>query len=570
MRGKSESRTPTRPVRSDLLAMVLHESEFCAFVTRGDARIVEVLGSSPELACQPGELDDVLPPTLSESVRDALNRSLENACRVQARVRLVLEHGIVGDLSVRVLPIEEAAGALSPKSECEERLVLIRREDIRSAQVSSTDPIEAVDSGTAESVAASYARRIRELEELATHDPLTGLLNRRGLELRLSEELAHARRSGDPMSAILIDCDDFKRVNDSLGHATGDAVLAQIAGIIRARVRPRDHVGRFGGDEFLVLMPATRMPEALVGAQRLRVAIAESPVVTRGERFSVTASMSLVSVPTGTVGIEEVVGIAHSGLNESKRGGKNRVTATGIVSSPSDSDDDRAVVSVAQEIRDLETGAVTGFEFLSRLNAADTSLPEDFFTRAMREGSLTSLDIACLRTSVQHALRAQAARGAPVEEWVHFNLFPSTLLDVPSDKLLGVFAGLNLERTCIEVSQSYVVGSPEYLRPILRELRSAGLRIALDDVGLGRSSLEALIVLEPDVVKIDGEFAKSQRSERWRDDAFTRLLQVVASTGVTVIAEGIETRAELERLRSSEVGWGQGFLWGRPRVLAPA
>lgn len=174
-------------------------------------------------------------------------------------------------------------------------------------------------------------RMNQRLVRLAKTDQLTGLLNRRGLEAALSSEVARSSRSGRPLMAVLLDCDDFKSVNDSLGYSVGDSVLKQVAQRLQVALRPSDLVGRVGGDEFIVLLPETRTAEALVVAERLRFAICGRPMRVLSKRIHVSASMGLAEISDETSSIDEVLVNTEVALKHSKHNGKNVLSSKNML-----------------------------------------------------------------------------------------------------------------------------------------------------------------------------------------------------------------------------------------------
>ena len=213
------------------------------------------------------------------------------------------------------------------------------------------------------------------LEKLANVDPLTDLLNRRGLERILWGEISRSQRSRAPIMAILLDCDDFKRVNDSLGHAVGDIVLKEIAKRLERSVRPSDQLSRIGGDEFLVLLPDTRFAEAIQIAERIRLAIADESLRVANEVIKITASIGVSHVPPSVSSIGEILVQAHAALKESKETGKNRVSGNAVTTSEEDftrrgvQEELRRGTcfrTVRQKIMRLEDEVLAGYELLTR------------------------------------------------------------------------------------------------------------------------------------------------------------------------------------------------------------
>jgi diguanylate cyclase (GGDEF)-like protein len=408
----------------------------------------------------------------------------------------------------------------------------------------------------------------RALQELASLDPLTGLPNRRGLAAVLNSEAPRVRRQGTSLTALLVDCDDFKQVNDRLGHAVGDVVLRELAGRLSGALRPEDCVGRIGGDEFLVLLPGTREQEARRVAERLRRAVMNDLIRHRGESIQITASFGLATLPAGVCSIDEVLSLARLGLARSKQSGKNTVSSGPIrLDSPDEQVAALAVLrdpsgfdAVVQDIIDLATGEVVGHELLSRARTDEFRMPEEFFRTADEARILSLVDLNCMKACLAEAKR----RG--LSGRVHLNLFPSTLLGTEPEALLdhlalGMHAGL---RYCVEISEQQFIGDPGALSRTVRRLNADGVDVAIDDVGFGRTSLETLLVLEPQVVKIDRSYIDGAATDPGLRRLLERLIRAMSGLDCDLIAEGIECTADLELLRDLGVPYGQGFYWGRP------
>lgn len=418
---------------------------------------------------------------------------------------------------------------------------------------------------------AEELRRTNErLERMVGTDPLTQSLNRRGIEDQLGLELRRMSRTGETLMAILIDCDDFKSINDSFGHAVGDASLVALTRSVQDALRVGDHVGRVGGDEFLVLLPATTFAEGLTVADKLRRAIKATALPVASSGLTLSASLGVGAVSPDVVTVEEVLTLLNEALRRSKRAGKDTVSTDPSVESDGGGTlprSNRVLLEpadipldvVVQGIRRLEDGELVGLEALARGPAGHFAAPSDLFRAAFEQNVLTTLDLRALRTSLDR-FKTHGWRG-----WYHVNLFPSTLLNTPAERIVPL-----LERSgargslCIELSEQQFLGDPAYLRPPIRELRAAGFRIGIDDVGFGRSSVEALMLLEPDVVKIDRRCIRSIGSQAGERRQLERLLAMLRAVDATVIVEGIETAEELDVLRDLGVPYGQGFLWDRP------
>ena len=408
----------------------------------------------------------------------------------------------------------------------------------------------------------------RNLEQEANSDHLTRLPNRRGLEKVLFTELERCRRLGSRLCAILVDCDNFKRVNDTMGHATGDVVLQEVGKRLRGVVRPSDTIGRVGGDEFLVLLPDTRHAEAMQLAERLRLAITGSPLTSGRDVIGITGSLGVATVPLDLVSVEEVISLTQHALAHSKKVGKNRVTSHEYSDldtvDPRDEllnvlESGRGFRTFAQPILDLQTGQIDGYELLTRGPGGALESPADIFQLSSENNILTSVDLHCVKRSVGWA-RDHLDRGR-----FHVNLFPSTILDTPAARLLAVFGDPGLLRHfCVEISEQQFIGDPMYLKPHVEELRREGARIALDDVGFGRSSLESLLLLEPETVKLDKSVVHGAFEDAAKRRTLERLVGVIRGIDADIVAEGIETESDRELLIDLGVEFGQGYLFGRP------
>lgn len=410
------------------------------------------------------------------------------------------------------------------------------------------------------------------LEELVNLDPLTELPNRRALEQALATELKRAKRGGSPLAALLLDCDDFKRINDSLGHAAGDAVLQQIAHRIRDAIRGTDHVARLGGDEFMILMPDASLWESLRFAERIRLAVCSTPVINAPEPVTITVSTGACRIPYSSSSVEEVLALTRLGLQRSKASGKNRVSTNAGQTTGARIEEHTKVVEqlskedafsvVSQRIVRLSDESIVGYELLSRSSVAGFENPNDFFRVCLERNMLTLVDLACLRNAVAAADNFEGIAT------VHVNIFPSTILSTPAEALLRLFRQASKSTTfCLEISEQQLICDPRELRYKLDALRESGVQIALDDVGFGRTSLELLILLEPNVVKIDGEFVRAASRNTSQQGALHRLARIIETLRADLVAEGIETDEHLAVVKDTGVAYGQGFVWGRPKAV---
>lgn len=410
-----------------------------------------------------------------------------------------------------------------------------------------------------------------KLENLTRSDPLTDLLNRRGLQNVLSREIQWAKRQNSETSVLLFDLDDFKEVNDRYGYAVGDVLLKEIASRLEGSVRLTDYVARIGGDEFIILLPQTSLSDAMQVAEKVRLAVCGHVItLPLGDSVQVTASIGVAIVNEETPSIDELLGKMHPYLSRSKKGGKNQVSSKHSLEGSLSHDhsiagvvdelrEGRNLIALKQPIMKLDTKEIIGYELLSRFTRDHYKTPDVFFRVSTEHNILTLVDHHCYKAcvGVANQLNPQLS--------YHLNLFPSTLIGVPTQHLLEEL-GLaeNARHFCIEISEQQIIGNPTYLMTQLKMLRKFGLSIAIDDVGFGGSCLENLVHLEPDIIKIDKKCVQGISVDPAQLRVLKRLLKIAEALDADVIAEGIETEEDLGVLRDLGVQFGQGFLLGKP------
>ena len=416
-----------------------------------------------------------------------------------------------------------------------------------------------------------------QLDRLANVDFLTEVSNVRGLEQVLKAEDNRVGRSGGHLIAMLINCDDFHKVNEAFGHSTGDIVLKEVAKRIKGTLRPSDHVARVGGDEFLVLLPDTQLAYGMRVAERIRVAIADTPLRGAQDVVHVSASLGLANLPLRIASVNEVVTLSRTALKRSKSGGKNKVSLArdqGLERAEDDQPTPKSIVAqlcdssqfrtVYQPIMDLNSEQIAGYEVLTRGPDGAFESPADFFRICIENNILTTVDLQCLQLCLEDA--PNVGRNMRL----HVNLFPSTLLETPVENLIKLFPeDRNGTTYCLEISEQQFITEPGYLREAINALKQAGILVAIDDVGFGRSSLETLILLEPDLVKVDRKYVSGISVEPSKARLLRRLANVAKSLGAEIVAEGIEDRNDLPLLKEMGINYGQGFLWGDLLAVLP-
>lgn len=420
----------------------------------------------------------------------------------------------------------------------------------------------------AERRALSELHAVREhLRRVVTVDPLTQTLSATGLRHALDAELRRTRRTGTHPVAMLLDCDNFKRITHRCGRAAADTVLVELARRIQAVLRSSDHIGRVGADEFLMVLPETGYWEALRIAERLLLKTNAPVQLGVADPLLVTASVGVCVIPSVAASLEQVLELAQSALTKTRASRLVVDSSDQVDTTVADQVADRLVLeqtyrAIREPIVRLVDNRVAAYELLSRTNIDGFEMPGDFLQMAFAHNILSVVDHLCLKTCLTEAA------AVPDQAFDHHvNLFPSTILNTPPERLLDMIGRVPHRRLCIEVTEQQFFGDGRDLKRRLAVLRQAGVRIAVDDVGFGRTSLELLILLEPDVVKIDRRFVKGVSTDPLQAAAFRRLVDVVNALGAVIVAEGIETPDDRRAVQQFGVPYGQGFLWpdGMPK-----
>jgi diguanylate cyclase (GGDEF)-like protein len=411
-----------------------------------------------------------------------------------------------------------------------------------------------------------------KLEQLALNDPLTGLLNRRGLEQFLLNEFPRRDRSANASAVILIDMDNFKAINDGHGHATGDLVLKAVGQHLSGLLRAQDHASRVGGDEFLAVLPDTRIAEARRIAEKIRLTLSQNPVKSpSGQEVPYTASLGVVSIPpVETPSIDFLLELTHETLYKSKKDGRNRVSvaangALRIMNEKSFPDyvaslrKAGSLYAVRQPIMALLSMKPVGYEYYIRSKTSDFGLPDTFFQMCQEHKILEQVDSFCFNTCLT---AASDVKDDTVMR--HINLFPTTLINPEFQRQLDGWSIPKNGSLCVEISDQQIVGDPAYLAEPVKNLKKRGCLFALDDVGFGRSYLESVILLEPDIIKIDQRCIQGIAHDAALVRMVQRILQMTDGLKIKVIVEGIENEDDLKALQALGVKYGQGYALGKP------
>jgi len=455
----------------------------------------------------------------------------------------------------------------------EERKVAWRNAVVRDADGNVTSVLRSGEDVTAR------RRAEAQLAYLAHHDRLTGLANRALLEEQLQRDLARARRTGGAVALVQVGLDSFKLVNDSLGHAGGDAVLCETAQRVAALTRAGDVLARQGGDEFLLLLDCGAEDAQVVAqlaGERIMEAL-ERPFAVAGAEFHIGASIGIALFPGHANSAESLFKHADLAMQQAKRGGggavafyergaseaRERLALTSRLR--------RAIVSDElrlhfQPIYRVDDGELEAVEALVRWQDPEHGLvsPAGFVPVAEETGLIEGIG-----AWVVEALCRQAAAWAQegFAPRLCFNLSPRQLRQ--PDLVATIAAaiarhGLPPGQFCAELTETAVLSDERRDGSLLDELHAAGLTIAIDDFGSGHSSLARLRDLPVQVLKVDRSFLRRVPEDPGSTAIVAAVLELGTALGMTTVVEGVEERAQLELLRRHGAPLVQGFLLGRP------
>jgi diguanylate cyclase (GGDEF)-like protein/PAS domain S-box-containing protein len=422
-------------------------------------------------------------------------------------------------------------------------------------------------------------RRLQsELVHQAFHDPLTGLANQALFRDRVDHATTRLQRHGGQLAVLFIDLDDFKTVNDSLGHSMGDDLLRIVSERLTSCVRPGDTAARLGGDEFAVLVDDLEDPEvANEIAERIVTALRE-PVVLGSKTVSATASIGIAYGSAGAV-VDDMLRNADLAMYTAKANGKNCVRAFERemhlaaverldleVHLRGAAQRDEFVLHY-QPIYELRTGRIAAFEALVRWQHPERGLlgPMSFIPFAEAGGLIDEIGNHVLLTACEEARRWRSAVGPRAAPAISVNVSPRQLLDSDlTQRVESLLERCELDpaRLILEITEGALIKDPDAAAERLRSLSRLGVRLAVDDFGTGYSSLAYLQQFPIDMLKIDRSFVNDMTQSR--SSLAEAIVQIAHTLGLVPIAEGVESQAQADALAALGCDLAQGFHLGRP------
>lgn len=419
------------------------------------------------------------------------------------------------------------------------------------------------------------------LRQLADYDELTGLMNRAAVQAALDHVHAQAERRGAPYALILLDVDHFKAINDNHGHAAGDLVLSWCAQSLRAVLRDQDWVGRWGGEEFLIVLPDAEAGEALQVANRVGAQISGQPFALEDGRLQVTVSGGVASYPLDGINPGELLSLADAALYAAKDGGRNRVqrpTFDGrhrhtMAARIEDGLREDRFRPALQPIVDLRTTTLVGYEVLARLIDPVTRKPEpagSFIDVANQRHLVHHIDHRMFLAALEHLRRDVQAHGQPCMCFVNVSAAllrrPALIADLIEhvrEHLTGM--GTDTLPLVLEITERDFVDSVQ-ARELLQPFIDLGVRLALDDFGSGYGSFRYLADLPISFLKIEGTLVRDAIEDAKCRAVVQGIRDIASELGLITLAEGIETREAAMLMNELGIDLGQGFCLGRPEV----
>ena len=414
---------------------------------------------------------------------------------------------------------------------------------------------------------------------LAIVDVVTGLPNRLCFQDRLASAISYSERFGHSFAVLFLDLDEFKTVNDTMGHSAGDELLRDIAGRLTGCVRKSDTVARLGGDEFTIILLKLREPELVARVAEKLIGALSEPFSISGRKFFLSASIGIATYPEDGTDVEHLIRNADTAMYEVKNGGKNgyhfytnEMSERAISRMELEEDLRRAIdenqfVVHYQPSVDSYTEKTICAEALIRWQHPEKGLilPDAFMPVAEETGLITEVGRLILTSACEQARNWQLDGYEPISMAV--NLSP---LQFEQDKLVEmimeclVASNLDSHWLQLEVTEGVILQNADHARKVLGRLRELGISVAIDDFGTGYSSLMQLRQLPIDCLKIDQQFIRNLPGDPDDETVFEAIVALGRKLNLTLLAEGVETPGQFSFLRELGCQRCQGDLFGEP------
>lgn len=427
----------------------------------------------------------------------------------------------------------------------------------------------------------ALSRTLSELEYYSTHDPLTGLHNRRYFNEMLDYEVGRSERHNHEFTVLMLDLDDFKDVNDTYGHPCGDSVLRQIAETMHATMRKGDLATRIGGDEFAIILTETGREGAMVVAEKLRTELREiSFESSDGKTFHITTSIGLVTFPGDAQNVSDLMTGVDIGLYRAKELGKDGIamlesterirterTNRDHAEKLRDALKDERIIPYYQPIFDCRSGKIWAHETLARLVEpnGETQSAGMFIETIEKYGLGRELDRVILRKALAAMRHCMDEGSEPPRLFINLSA-----QEIQGRGILGFAEQLCLDfdippsAIVFEILERDAIGDMTHMRKFLSNLREKGFSFALDDFGSGYNSFHYLRELHFDYVKIDGAFVRNILNSKIDYALVRNLSHLCQDLGILTVAEFVESQEILEALKAMGIDFAQGFHLDMP------
>ncbi len=405
-------------------------------------------------------------------------------------------------------------------------------------------------------------------------DALTGVANRRAFEEVWAK--LQACEADEPLALLLIDCDFFKSINDSYGHAVGDAVLREIARLVSGELRHDERLYRLGGDEFLVILLGAREAQAASIAERCRLAVSTAPVDALGIKERLSISIGVVASESPCEDFPDLLRRADLAMYEAKRGiGDRKVVvfdenmgreqtrwssrvAYAVMEAASSG---RGLAMHYQPVVQARSGRIVYYEALVRILDEEGLIePEEIFQIATRRQLQTPLDLAILKS----VLRDLEAGLIPEGTGVAINFDGASIADAEVVRAVdALLPYVGRYKIVLEITETSLISRFDYLNKALARYRALGLRVALDDFGSGYSSLRYLVRMPVDIVKLDRSLVEAYSQSPVSSNMVVHVIEMLGDCGFDVVAEGIASAEQQQNFSRLGIGYMQGWYYGR-------